>query len=64
MSLKAEEIQSNFNELLEIINTEFSGERRDNLITLYNEHAERISLAPASSVDHYHNSFPGPVAAP
>jgi len=59
MSLKAEEIQNNFNELLEIINTEFSGERKDNLITLYNEHAERISLAPASSVDHYHNSFPG-----
>ena len=59
MSLKAEEISNNWNKLIEIIETEFTGERRENLLKLYNEYQDRISMAPASSVDHYHNAFVG-----
>ena len=57
MSLKAEEISNNWNSLLEVIETEFTGDRKEKLLKLYNEYEERISTAPASSVDHYHNAF-------
>ena len=59
MSLKAEEISNNWNELLKIIETDFSDDRREKLLKLYKEYEERISTAPASSVDHYHNAFIG-----
>ena len=38
MSLKAEEISNNWNELIKIIETEFSGERKDKLLNLYNKY--------------------------
>ena len=56
MSLTAEEISKNWNNLLEIIETEFSGDRKEKLLNLYNKYEDRISIAPASSVDHYHNA--------
>ena len=59
MSLTAEEISNNWSELLKVIETEFSGDRREKLLNLYKEYEERISTAPASSVDHYHNAFIG-----
>jgi hypothetical protein len=59
MSLKAEEISNNWNSLLKVIETEFTGDRKEKLLKLYNEYEERISTAPASSVDHYHNAFIG-----
>jgi len=59
MSLKAEEISNNWNSLLTVIETEFSGDRKEKLLSLYNKYEDRISIAPASSVDHYHNAFIG-----
>ena len=59
MSLTAEEISINWSKLLEIIETEFSGDRREKLLNLYNKYEDRMSIAPASSVDHYHNAFIG-----
>ena len=58
MKLKAEQIQENWNRLLSIIKDEFP-DRANALIKLYEEHEERIMMMPASSVDHYHNAFPG-----
>ena len=59
MSLTAEQIQSNWEEFLGIIETHFEGERKDKLLAMYNELEDRASTAPASSVDHYHNAFIG-----
>ena len=59
MSLTAEQIQSNWEEFLGIVETHFEGERKDKLLTMYNELEDRASTAPASSVDHYHNAFIG-----
>ena len=59
MSLTAEEISNNWNKLLELIETEFTGERKEKLLALYTKYENRISTAPASSVDHYHNAFVG-----
>jgi len=59
MSLTAEQIQSNWEEFLGIIETHFEGDRKDKLLAMYNELETRASTAPASSVDHYHNAFIG-----
>ncbi len=59
MSLTAEQIQSNWEEFLGIIETHFEGDRKDKLLAMYNELEDRASTAPASSVDHYHNAFIG-----
>tara|TARA_R100001126_G_scaffold39894_2_gene22249 strand:+ start:97 stop:861 length:765 start_codon:yes stop_codon:yes gene_type:complete len=59
MSLTAEQIQSNWEEFLEIVESHFEGERKDKLLAMYNELEDRASTAPASSVDHYHNAFIG-----
>ena len=37
MSLTAEEIKNNWNKLLNVIDTEFSGDRREKLLSLYND---------------------------
>ena len=38
MSLTAEEISNNWSELLKVIETEFSGDRREKLLNLYKEY--------------------------
>ena len=37
MSLTAEQIQSNWEEFLGIVETHFEGDRKDKLLTMYNE---------------------------
>jgi hypothetical protein len=59
MNFTAEELQSNYEKLLSIIDTYIAAPRSEELKSFYNDHAERIMLMPAASVDHHHNTFAG-----
>jgi hypothetical protein len=59
MSYTAEDLQANYDKLLSYIDKYIKGDRAKKLIHMYKEHAERIMLMPASSIDHHHNTFPG-----
>ncbi len=58
-SYTAEELQQNFTKLISYIDKYITGDRKDQLKKLYEEHAERIMLMPASGTEHYHNCFAG-----
>ena len=57
--LTAEQIQSNWDKLISIIEDTFSGERKQKLLKMYDHFQDRMILAPASGKEHYHNAFPG-----
>jgi hypothetical protein len=59
MNLTAEQLQQNYTKFLGYIDKYITGERKKKLLELYNDHAERIMLMPASTVDHHHNTWPG-----
>jgi hypothetical protein len=59
MKLTSEQIVQNWERLLNVIETEFTGERKDKLLSMYQDLEERMSMAPASSFSHYHNCMPG-----
>ena len=55
----AEELQANYFKLLGYIDTHITGDRKSQLRKLYEDHAERIMLMPASGNENYHNCFIG-----
>jgi hypothetical protein len=57
--LKAEQIEQNWNKLIQLIEDNFEGERKENLLKMYNHLKDRMMFAPASSKEHFHNAFPG-----
>ena len=57
--LQAKQIEQNWNSLIQIIEDNFSGERKENLLKMYNHLKDRMMFAPASSKEHFHNAFPG-----
>ena len=59
MSLTVKQIEKNWEDLISFITTNFSGERKEKLLSLYETYEDRISTCPASSIDHYHNAFIG-----
>ena len=59
MNLTPEQLVDNWKQLINIIETNFSGNRKTNLLRLYNHFEERISLSPASGKDYYHGAYPG-----
>lgn len=59
MELTAEQILENWNNIINIINKEFSGDRKQKLLKLYEDYKDRIMYAPASSREYFHNCFPG-----
>jgi hypothetical protein len=59
MNLTAEQIQENWDELMRIIETNISSPRKEKLLELYEQYAERLMLMPASHKKEYHNAFPG-----
>lgn len=59
MNYTVEELQANYDMFLSYIDLYITGDRKEQLKQLYNDHAERIMLMPASSIDHHHNAFPG-----
>ena len=52
-------ITDNWNAFRELINSQFSDERKDRLNYMYDTLEDRIVLAPASNKEHFHNAFPG-----
>ena len=61
MNLTAEQLQENFDKLISYIDKHFEGERKEQLLKLYNDHEERLLLMPASGNINYHNCFPGEI---
>ena len=59
MKVTAEEIQRDWNKLIKIIETTFQDERKEKLLKMYEHFKDRLLLAPASGIDHFHNAFPG-----
>lgn len=59
MNYSAEELQVNYDKFLSYIDKYIKGDRGKKLTEMYTEHAERIMMMPASSIDHHHNTFPG-----
>ena len=53
------QITDNYKTLRKIINDTFSGERLERLNKMYDDLEDRMVVAPASSVEHYHNSKVG-----
>ena len=58
-SLSAEKIQENYKTLRNIITMTFSGERLEKLNEMYDYFEDRMTLAPASAKEHYHNAMIG-----
>jgi hypothetical protein len=59
MNLTPEQIQSNWEELMNYINEYISEPRRGKLLEFYEQYAERLMLMPAAHKKEYHNAFPG-----
>ena len=59
MSLSAEQIQSNWEVLLKVIDTYISEPRKEKLLEFYKKYESRLILMPASHKKEYHNVFPG-----
>ena len=57
--LTPEQIQENYLKLREIINNTFEGERLEKLNKMYDYFEDRMSVAPASAKEHYHNAMVG-----
>jgi hypothetical protein len=59
MNLTAEQIQSNWVELLAYIDKYISDPRKEKLREFYEKYAERLIVMPAAHKKEYHNAFPG-----
>jgi len=53
------QIQNNWNELIQLIEDTFEGERKEKLLEMYEHFKDRMMFAPASGQEHFHNCFPG-----
>ena len=54
MKLSAEQIQDNWNKLIQLIEDTFEGERKEKLLEMYNHFETRMMFAPASGTEHFH----------
>ena len=57
--LTSEQIVDNWEDLIKLINDTFDGERKEKLLKMYEYFEERMSIAPASGREHYHNAYAG-----
>ena len=57
--LTPEQIQENWDKLIELVNDTFEGERLEKLLEMYDYFEERMCLTPASGKEHFHNAYPG-----
>ena len=57
--LSAEQIQKNWDTLMNIIDRYISDDRKTQLLEMYKHFQERMMLAPASGREHFHNAMPG-----
>ena len=59
MKLTEEQLLQNWNDLMQVIDKNFEGERKEKLKVMYESLQERMMYAPASSKEHFHNCFIG-----
>ena len=57
--LTAEQLQQNYDKLIQLVNDTFDGDKRDNLLKMYEHFKDRMMFAPASAKDAFHNAMPG-----
>ena len=58
-NLTAEQIEGEWNTLIDTINTHISGDRKDKMIEFYTKYQERLMMMPAAHKKQYHNAMPG-----
>ena len=59
MTLRAEQLQANWDRLMKAIDVYIEGDRKDKLKAMYEDLQEQIIFLPASGKPHYHNAFVG-----
>tara|TARA_R100000734_G_C3311782_1_gene102694 strand:- start:329 stop:1084 length:756 start_codon:yes stop_codon:yes gene_type:complete len=59
MNLTEEQLLQNWNSLMEIIEENFDGERKEKLTEMYKSFQDRMMFTPASGNINYHNAFVG-----
>ena len=57
--LTAEQIQMNWETLMDVINKHIGDDRKENLLKMYDDFKDRMMFAPASAKGHFHNAMPG-----
>ena len=57
--LTEEQILANWNRFYGLVESTFTGTRKDNLLKIADYFQDRMILAPASSKEHYHGAHPG-----
>ena len=57
--LTAEQIQMNWETLMDVINKHISEDRKENLMKMYDDFKDRMMFAPASAKAAFHNAMPG-----
>ena len=57
--LTPEQIQENWKQLIQLVEDNFTGERLEKLLKMYDYFEERMALAPASGKEHFHNAYAG-----
>ena len=57
--LTAEQIEMNWQTLMDIVEKYISDDRKENLLKFYEDFKDRMMFAPASGKGHYHNAMPG-----
>jgi len=59
MKLTEEKLLENWNNLIDVIEENFTGDRKVKLLDLYNKLQPEMMMAPASGFEHFHNCFIG-----
>ena len=59
MNLTAEQIEKNWSKYLKIVDAFITGERKDQLNSMYDDLSEEMIMAPASGKLSFHNAFAG-----
>ena len=57
MQLTAEQIQSNWDELMNVIENNISSPRKEKLLEFYKQYEDRIILMPAAHKKEYHSAL-------
>ena len=58
MTFTAEQLQENWDKLIDIVETTFEGERKEKLLEMYEYFKDRAMFAPASGVVNSQNQIP------
>ena len=57
--LNEKQIQENWDNLIQLIEDTFEGDRKDRLLQMYEQLKDRMMFAPASGTEHFHSCYPG-----